>query len=155
MKYTTEQIMRLAIIIDNKSCFSIYTHKTRKREYPGHCAIISIEESRGNTLDWLVNNFGGHKGVAYLTRTTNKERTPKRYRYAIYGDKIREVCELIMPYLLNKQPHAQIMLRMRATYNLHPQHKGCRGSPRIDDKTIELRNQLMVELGNLNRPSAK
>src|SRR5271157_963896 len=101
-KYTTDQIIRLAVIIDNKSCFSIYINKTRKREYPGHTAIISIEESRGKTLDWLVNNCGGYKGVANLTRTTNKERTPKRYRYTIYGDKIREVCELIMPYLLNK-----------------------------------------------------
>ena len=56
----------------------------------------------------------------------------------------------MMPYLVIKKRQAQIMVKMRETFEHTGVHKGKQGIPRVSQEILEIRKQLESEMRSLH-----
>jgi LAGLIDADG endonuclease len=108
-----DDIIYLSGLIDGDGCFFI--SKRRQLTINGYDSYMMklqvhcIEES---LINWIVQTFGG---VKVVHKKNNGRRT--LYGAEFTGNRLTTLCELLIPFLKLKKPHAENMLQMRRTFN--------------------------------------
>jgi hypothetical protein len=133
----------LAGIIDGEGCF--YFGCVKQGRYGNgtqwHCkvAVTSCDQCLTN---WLNNLFGGCKEQRY--RYTSKRAYERPiYRWDATGELLDYILPKILPYLVIKKEHCQIMMEIRKTYaNI--------GSKRLPQDVVQVRTKLLQKLRKLN-----
>ena len=110
---------------------------------------IEVTNTDKALIDWILNNFGG-RSYAYSAKQTPKNSRKAVYRWLCSGDMVTHLCEIMMPYLVIKKRQAEIMLKMRATYNVIGAQKGKQGISVLDKSVLDLRKSLFDEIRSLH-----
>lgn len=114
-----EKIIYLAGIIDGEGCVKIskfqikYKNKDGKTKYYfDRQARCEVSNTSKDLIDWLYDNFGGHKFP--VRRKVNRKL---QYRWKLRQKEIEKILPLIIPYLIVKKQEAKESLRLRLLRN--------------------------------------
>ncbi len=111
-----ENIIYLAGLIDGVGCFFISKRvKPTKNGYADYMLKLQIHCINEALIDWILSVFGGIKVIYH------KKKLPRKPLYGaeFTGNRLTQMCELLIPFLRLKKPNAENMLEMRRTYNGH------------------------------------
>lgn len=118
ISYKPTDIAYLAGIIDGEGSIYIGNFSCNpKTKIPYYQTNIQVTNTDKALIDWLKNTFGG------LISTRTRKQMPANSRKQVYiwtitGERLTHLCEEILPYLICKKRQAQIMLKMRETFEL-------------------------------------
>lgn len=106
-------LIYLAGLIDGDGCFYI-SKRTKKNSKGQFQYMLKLQVHCINEafVDSLYTCFGGVKIV-------NIKKPPRRPLYGIEftGNRLTQICELLLPFIRLKRPNCENMLKMRKTYN--------------------------------------
>jgi hypothetical protein len=149
-EYTVAECAYLAGIVDGEGSIYIGAFSSNpKTGTPHYQTNIEVNNTDTRLIDWLVNTFGGKK-LAYTPKQTPKNSRKPVFRWIASGDRVTHMCEIMMPYLVIKVRQAQIMLKMRETFNHTGIKKGMQGLPSVSNDILEIRKQLETEMRSLH-----
>lgn len=148
--YTIAQLAYLAGLIDGEGCFIIGAYaKNPKTGTPHFHTTIQLSSVDECVIDWLVENFGGKKSF-YTAKQTPKNSRRAVFRWTIWSDHVKHVCQVILPYLVIKKNQAEIMIQMRDTFEKTRMKKGQQGTQPIDKDVLDIRHKLFLKLKSLH-----
>ena len=139
-KASRDDLIYLAGLIDGDGCFFI-SKRTIKTAggYDNYMLKLQVHCIDEDLIDGLIETFGGVK-------TINRKKPPRRYLYGVEftGNLLTNLCELLIPFLRLKKPHAENMLDMRRTYNGHG------GRIKVSSSDLSIRDKCFVVSRSLN-----
>lgn len=143
----------LAGIIDGEGTIYIGAYSRNKKTGVLHYQTsIQVSNTDQKLIEWLHDTFGGGMGM-YTPRQTPKNSRCDVYRWAIWAD-LDKICTYLLPYLIVKKNQAEIMIKMRATFD--SQYSGrTKISKALPEATIALRHSLYLELKSLHLRNLK
>jgi len=135
-----EDIAYFAGLVDGDGCFLI--SKRTKLNSDGSAQYIhklQIHCLNEEFIDWIISSVGGVK-------IKHQKKPPRQNLYAVEltGNRLTQICQLLLPYLRLKKPHAENMLEMRRTYN------GTGGRLRVPVTDQAIRNHCFQRSRKLN-----
>jgi len=148
--YSIAQLAYLAGILDGEGCFVIGCYAfSKKTGVPHFHTTIQVTSTDRILIEWLVDNFGG-KLFTYTAKqmASNCKRVP--FRWTIFSDRVKHLCECTLPYLVIKKEQAQIMIDMRNTFERTRMQKSQQGTQPIDPDILKLRYELFNQLKSLH-----
>jgi len=149
-EYTIAQLAYLAGIIDGEGAFIIGAYaKNPKTGTPHFHTTIQLSSTDECLIDWLVENFGGKKSKYTPKQTPKNSRRPVS-RWTIFSDRVKHLCEVMMPYLVIKKEQAETMIEMRNTFEKTRMRLGDQGTQPIDPEVLELRYFLFNKMKSLH-----
>ncbi len=134
-----EKIAYLAGILDGEGHFSLMFYKAEKRYF----AIVGVANTSIKLMDWLKNNFGGT--VYTKNQPSDKPHWKQRYEWRLYAKAIDIVIPQVIPFLVIKREHAEIIMKLRHSVL-------CKESITRSDRAI-YRHSLFSQLKLLNQRS--
>jgi hypothetical protein len=100
-------------------------------------------------IEWLEKTFGGL--VNKRSARQHPENSRKQaYVWTVSGELLTHLCELMLPYMLDKKRQVEIMLEMRATYTKNGAIKGKQGTQELSIDIRLHRQKLMDEMRSLH-----
>lgn len=145
-QYLPTDLAYMAGIIDGEGCFWIglikrtYGDGYVSDHYRG---VLKISNTDKRLIDWLLQTFEGTQSAQTKYHPKGKfERDV--YEWVATGDRLRDLCELLLPYLVIKKEHCENMIKFRETY------KNRLGSTQISPETLALRYECMLHSRKLN-----
>jgi hypothetical protein len=145
-KHNPLDLAYMAGIIDGEGCFHIGQATTA---YNGnivrhHRCCLKIDNTEGQLIDWLIETFEG------LNSARNRWTSKKKYERTIHtwvatGDRLLDLCEQILPYLIIKKRHCENIIKFRKTFS---GKIGCNKKP--SQESLEIRESCMKESRKLN-----
>ncbi len=143
--YTEAQIAYFAGIMDGEGCFFIGNfRKNPKSGAAYYQTLLVVSNTDKKLIDWLYNNFGGMVSM-YTRKQLPKNARKQVHRWQASGERLKHLCELILPYIVCKKREAEIMLEMRVTYDSRGFHSG-----ELDEVTLAKRKRLFDEIRTLH-----
>lgn len=131
------ELAYLAGIIDGEGSF--YIGCTRSK-FNSRLYVVNTDIK---VIQWLKNTFGG---LTYKRNSLKNPQWKTRYEWIIEKAKIDSFCKKIIPYLIIKKEHANIMIKFRSTFQEIRRP--------VPIETMSLRFELMNELKKLNHRSS-
>ncbi len=137
----------LAGFIDGEGCFFIGLFNTKSaatgRMNPNYHTLITITNTDKGVIKWIINKFGGTKDNQ--SRPTRKSKIIRTiYKVCFTGNRLTNLTKRLLPYLIYKRPHAEVMLKMRSTFAEK------RGKVFVSEEKKDFRYSCMRELRTLN-----
>ena len=134
----------MAGIIDGEGSITMGNYSFTAKKTPQFTTYLAITTTDIALCEWLMNTFTG-KFHKYTARQIpeNSRRTP--YRWQVTGNRLTDILSKTLPYLIIKKYQAEIMLKMRETYNNRFYMRGKQG-PSISKELIAYRFSLAKEL---------
>ena len=109
MIWTETQLAYLAGIIDGEGTFYIGT-TNNGRKFNSRIYVVNTNEE---LIQWLKNIFGG---LIYKRISTSNPQWKTRYEWVLDKSAIDTICHLLIPYLIIKKKHAEIMIDFRNSF---------------------------------------
>lgn len=144
--YQSTHLAYMAGIIDGEGCFWI--GEIPKKNGDGYTTahyrgVLKIDNTDKRLLDWMDTVFSGTSSARCRSTSSRKfERTI--FTWTATGDRLLDLCEQVIPYLVIKKEHCQNMINFRKTYT------NKLGSNKLSDEQIEARRQCVLVSRNLN-----
>ena len=144
--YAPTDLAYMAGIVDGEGCF--FMAIVPKRKGDGYISehfrgLLKISNTDKKLIDWIMDTFqGSQSSVKRLTSTRRFERDV--YDWISTGDRLLDISEQILPYLVIKKRHCEVMIKFRKTYVEKL------GSHRLSDESIRVRHECLNEIRNLN-----
>lgn len=135
----------MAGLIDGEGCFFIGKYKCNSGCGITFHTILNITSADQILVQWTYDHFGGN-GDSRVRWTSKRAFERPIYRWIISGDHLTKLCELLIPFLVLKKRHAEVMLEMRKTYKAGVG----RGNTKVSPEEWEKRDELMRQLRQLN-----
>lgn len=144
--YEPADLAYMAGIVDGEGCF--YIGLIPKKAGDGYInehyrGLLKISNTCENLIDWLCKTFNGTNSATTRT-TSSKKYTRDIYDWIATGDRLLDVCEQILPYLLLKKRHCEIMIQFRKTYTEQI------GSHKVSEENLQIRNNCLGKIRKLN-----
>ncbi len=109
MIWTETQLAYLAGIIDGEGTFYIgITNNGRKF----HCRIYVVNTNY-DIIKWLQDTFGG---LIYRRDSKKHPEWKTKYEWVLDKKSIDPICNKLLPYLIIKKKHAEIMIDFRNSF---------------------------------------
>ena len=146
MVYKEIDLAYMAGIIDGEGCFFIT--KVPKKEGDGYVSehyrgLLKIENTDKILLDWLEITFSGTRSAT--TRSTSSRQFQREvFSWVATGDRLLDLCEQLLPYLVIKKKHCENMIKFRKTYTNQI------GSNKISDENLSIRQECLEQSRKLN-----
>jgi LAGLIDADG DNA endonuclease family protein len=138
--WTIAELSYLAGIIDGEG--SIYI-QSRKRSYAiDYFPRFQIVNTDKKLMDWIYSKFGGN--LFQKNRIKHNPKWRLQYEWFTTRKLMDQLLELIIPYLICKKEHAQIMLEFRKTFLQ-------KTSYRVSGEVLSFRNECLHKLKVLNK----
>jgi hypothetical protein len=133
----------LAGFLDGEGCFQI----TREKRSSGY-AVYAARVSATNTVYELLTQCRTIAGGTVRDATKGTATWKRSYRWAIVGPTVTDSLQMLLPYLVAKRPHAELLLLFRSTIRLgaEPGVWGKRTLAEIDQR----REQMKLAMNALN-----
>ena len=147
MKYTQADIVYLAGFIDADGYFNI-AKKEVKDKYIHYHTSLDIGSKNKAFVDYMAEKFE--------TNFYKRNNTSQGHKYIFYqtqfcGERLLEICELILPYLIIKRRNCEIMIEMRKSYKSPREKIGSQGgSGPVSIEVHYLRAKLIDEIRSLS-----
>lgn len=116
-EYSPIQLAYMAGIIDGEGCFHIGQANTN---YKGkitrhHRCCLKIDNTEEILITWILDTFKG------LNSARNRWTSKRKYERTIHtwvatGDRLRDLCEQILPYLVVKKRHCENIIKFQSTF---------------------------------------
>jgi len=143
--YHEYQIAYLAGIMDGEGCFFIGNFSCNpKTGTPYYQTTLSVSNTDEKLIDWLMQTFGGLKGQ-YTRKQLPKSSRKHVFRWQASGERLKHLCELMLPYLVCKKDEAELMLEMRKTYEFR--HFSAN---ELTSTTLDKRKELFLKLRSMH-----
>lgn len=146
--YSDTQIAYFAGIMDGEGCFFIGNFSRNKiTGTPYYQTLLTVSNTDKRLIDWLFNTFGGMVSK-YTRKQLPKNSRKEVHRWQASGERLKHLCELILPYIVCKKRETEIMLEMRQTYDSRhfTDHN-------LDQATLSVRKRLFDEIRTLHTRS--
>jgi hypothetical protein len=136
----------LAGIVDGEGCF--YIGLIPKKEGDGYVSshyrgLLKIDNTDKRLLDWIDQVYSGTASAQ--TRTTSSRRFEREvFTWVATGDRLLDLCEQILPYLVIKKEQCELMIKFRNTY------KAPLGSHKLEEGVLEERKSCYESIRKLN-----
>lgn len=139
----------LAGIIDGEGC--LWIGKIGREWKRGYIStqfrgILKISITDKVLVDWLLENFQGTES-AFFKYQPKAELSRMVYEWIVTGDRLLDLCNQVLPYLVIKKEHCEIMIRFRKTYT------GIAGNNQISPETISIRQECLDSIRKLTSRS--
>lgn len=134
----------LAGIIDGEGSISAGSYAFTKVGTPQFTTYLSVTSTDKVLVEWLSENFGG-KFHAYKKSQIAHNSTRLPYRWQITGNRLLDICNQVLPFMVIKGKQIEIMIKMRNTFNKRSYMNTRRGAILSSD-LIEYRFALVKEL---------
>jgi hypothetical protein len=136
----------LAGVVDGEGCF--YLGKIPKKAGDGYVnehyrGLLKIDNTDVRLLDWIDDVFSGTSS-ARCRSTSSKKFEREIFTWTATGDRLLDLCEQILPYLVIKKEQCEIMIRFRKTY------VGRLGSTKVSEEILLARQECLEEIRKLN-----
>ncbi len=138
--WSETELAYLAGIIDGEGCVYIYKRKTRNNHTDFFPRLQLITTSK-LLHDWIHKVFGG----MIFNRKTSNPKWKQRFEWYTTRNLMDEILEKILPYMVIKKSHIQIMIEFRKTFETYYGRKG------IPHDVVKLREDLCSQLKLLNK----
>jgi hypothetical protein len=144
--YKPIDLAYMAGIVDGEGCF--YIGLIPKKSGDGYVTehyrgLLKIDNTDHVLIDWLNQTFSGTNSAA--TRTTStKAFTREVFSWIATGDRLLDLCEQILPYLVIKRRQCEIMIRFRKTYTAKL------GSNKLSKESLAARQLCFEDIRKLN-----
>jgi hypothetical protein len=149
-EYSIAECAYLAGIVDGEGSIYIGAFSSNpKTNTPHYQTNIEVSNTDKGLIEWLVNTFGARMGTYTPAQLPSNSRKTV-YRWTATGERVTHLCEIMMPYLIIKKRQAEIMLKMRETYNHTGAYTGHQGLPKVSSEILEIRKALETEMRSLH-----
>lgn len=150
-KVTIADRAYLAGIIDGEG--SIVVSKSTGKNGRNTCyqPFISVSNTEKSLIDWLYSTFGGTV-TKYTPSQMAKNCRKQVFKWQVTGKNIDMICALIRPYSTIKVEQIDVMIRLRATYNLRENMSKAKGGGLSKD-TLSIRQDCFDQLKLLHNRS--
>jgi len=144
--YNPIDLAYMAGIIDGEGCFFIgQATSTRDGKITRHHrCCLKIDNTEECLIEWIMNVFSG------VNSARNRWTSKKAYERTIHtwvatGDRLSDLCEQILPYLIIKKKHCENIIKFRKTFS---GKIGCNKPP--SQESIEIRESCLKVSRKLN-----
>jgi hypothetical protein len=144
--YKQTDLAYMAGIVDGEGCF--YIGLIPKKTGDGYInehyrGLMKIDNTCFDLIEWLDNIFSGTASA--VTRTTSSRKFEREvFSWIATGDRLLDVCEQILPYLVIKKRQCEIMINFRKTYTEQI------GSHKVSVENLETRKTCLEDIRKLN-----
>jgi hypothetical protein len=138
--WSDTELAYLAGIIDGEG--SIYIQSRQRSDAIDYFPRFQIVNTDKKLMDWIHITFGGN-----LFQKNRFKHNPKwriQYEWFTTRKLMDELIELIIPFLISKKEHAQIMLEFRKSFKE-------KTSYRVTEDVLSFRNDCLHKLKFLNK----
>jgi hypothetical protein len=145
-EYKPTDLAYMAGIVDGEGCF--FMCKLPKKAGDGYVTehyrgLLKIDNTDIRLLDWIDTAFSGTSSARCRSTSTRKfER--EVFTWTATGDRLLDLCEQILPYLVIKKEQCAIMIKFRKTYTAQL------GSNKLSDKSLAIRQECLEAIRKLN-----
>jgi hypothetical protein len=101
----------LAGIIDGEGCFFI--NKLKTEGY--HRGVLQVVNTDKTLIDWIDSVFPG-TATGHNRYTSSRKFERIIYSWTSSGDRLLNICEQVLPYLVIKKKHCENMIEFRQTF---------------------------------------
>lgn len=145
-QYSPTDLAYMAGIIDGEGCFWIGI--IPKKQGDGYVSdhyrgLLKVTNNDPKLIDWIINTFEGTHSARMRYQPKGKfER--EVHEWVATGDRLRDLCEVLLPYLILKKEHCRIMIEFRKTY------ANRLGNNQVSLENLTRRRELYTEIRQLN-----
>ena len=104
------QLAYAAGIIDGEGSFYIGCNKSLNNKFNSRVYVVNTDI---RLIQWLKQTFGG---LTYSRKSIKNQNWKTKYEWILEKSRIDEFCHKILPYLIIKKQHAEIMIKFRKTF---------------------------------------
>lgn len=140
MIWTDSQLAYLAGIIDGEGSFYIGICRNGRSFM---CRIYVVNTNK-ELVNWLKETFGG---LIYSRKSIKNPQWKIRYEWVVDKPAIDPFCKLLLPFLIIKKKHAEIMIEFRNSFIAG------RKNP-ISDEILAFRTECYKKIKALNHRSS-
>ena len=145
-EYNPIHLAYMGGIVDGEGCFFIC--KLPKRTGDGYRSehfrgLLKIDNTDVRLLDWIDATFSGTSS-ARCRSTSSRKFEREIFTWTATGDRLLDICEQILPYLVIKKEQCQVMIKFRKSY------KGKLGSNKLPQEDIDTRQACLEAIRKLN-----
>lgn len=148
-KHKSLHLAYLAGIVDGEGCF----HACKLKNKPGdgyknghYRAVLKIANTDIRLFHWLQETFKGTCSAAFK-ETRDKTHRRACYEWTVTGHRLLDICRQILPYLVIKKRHCELVIKFRETF---PQAFVGRGNREISLEESTIREECIAEIKKLN-----
>jgi len=144
--YKPTVLAYMAGIIDGEGCFYIGTVKKNTKDgyvNTHYVSLLKISNTDYSLIEWLKKTFAVEASAC--TRSTSSRKFEREvFDWVVTGDRLLDLSEQVLPFLVIKKPHCQNIIKFRQTYVTK---HGCN---KIPQDILDLRQKYLIESRNLN-----
>ena len=116
--YKDTDLAYFAGIVDGEGCFWI--GKIPKKVGDGYVSehyrgVLKIDNTDKRLLEWIDIVFSGTSSARCRT-TSSRKFEREIFTWNATGDRLLDLCELVLPYLVIKKEHCENMIKFRKSY---------------------------------------
>jgi len=146
IKYKDTDLAYMAGIVDGEGC--LYISKIPKKIGDGYVSehyrgLLKIDNTDKSLIEWLDNIFSGTCS-AKIRVTSSRKFEREVFSWIATGDRLLDLCEQILPYLVIKKKHCENMIKFRKSYTNQI------GSNKVSEESLLIRQQCLEESRKLN-----
>lgn len=128
--------------------------RTKDCKSPIYQTYIAVTNTEISLLNWLKERIGGIIRSIPTDKGSDIIRKPI-WRWYCPIVRIRDFCELLIPYSIIKRREFEIMHEIRGTYR-NQARKGKQGVQKVPDEDLETRHKCYLELKSIHiRPNLR
>jgi hypothetical protein len=145
-EYRPVDLAYMAGVVDGEGCF--FLCKLPKKEGDGYKTehyrgLLKIDNTDIRLLDWIDKVFSGTSS-ARCRSTSSRKFEREIFTWTATGDRLLDLCEQILPYLVIKKEQCEIMIKFRKTYTTQL------GSNKLSPESISIRQKCLESIRKLN-----
>jgi len=144
--YRQVDLAYMAGIVDGEGCFFI--GKIPKKSGDGYVSehfrgVLKVDNTDKRLCDWIDSVFSGTSSAR--TRSTSSRKYEREiFTWIATGDRLLDLCEQILQYLVIKKEHCKTMIKFRKSYT------NKLGSNKLSHETIAVRQECLEASRKLN-----
>jgi len=137
--YNPLDLAYFAGIIDGEGCFFIQKIK-KSGWFQGQ---LKIDNTDKKLIEWIENVFPGHSS-GHLRWTSKRAYERTVHSWVCTGDRLLDISDQVLPYLVIKKPHCENMIKFRTSYQER------RGNLPIPSDILAIREECLITSRHLN-----
>jgi len=145
-QYKEADLAYMAGIVDGEGCFFI--GKIPKKKGDGYVSehyrgLLKIDNTDKRLIEWIDTVFSGTSSAQCRT-TSSRKFEREIFTWNATGDRLLDMCEQLIPYLVIKKEQCDIMIKFRKSYI------GRLGSNKVSDESLATREECLKDIRKLN-----
>lgn len=110
--WSTAELAYLAGLIDGEG--SIYIQSRKRPDAIDYFPRFQIVNTDKKMIDWVYKTFGGN--MFSKSRAKHNPKWKLQWEWFTTRKLMDQLMPLLLPYLITKKPHVEIMLKFRETF---------------------------------------